>query len=432
MAFSRYTGTSNLLNPPRNRENTASMIDRKAVVKPAAGRPRAALGNISNKTAVPAKAESTKNLKAKPDVVKGQRAVKTGSLRNVQASSQVKSENDDKKAVIEAADVKPVDNHPRNDATDHMVISPGSAIMDLSTNSQGEEAYSKQMLKENVKDIDKDDHDNPQLVSEYVNEIYSYLRQLETRYPIRSQHLVIQAEINGRMRGILIDWLVQVHLRFHLLQETLYLTVAIIDRYLQLENVVKARLQLVGVASMWIASKYEEMYAPEVADFVYITDNAYTKSEIRQMECQILKVLDFELGRPLPLHFLRRNSKAGEVDANTHTLAKYLMELTIVEYDLVHLNPSEIAAASLCLAMKLICDTPEWTPTLVHYSCYTEKHLTWLMCRLCQLILRAGTGKLTAVKTKFQGSKFMRISKLPELDSQLVHDMSERNVSTSQ
>jgi len=108
--------------------------------------------------------------------------------------------------------------------------------MDLSTNSQGEEAYSKQMLKENVKDIDKDDQNNPQLVSEYVNEIYSYLRQLETRYPIRSQHLVSQTEINGRMRGILIDWLVQVHQRFHLLQETLYLTVAIIDRYLQVRH----------------------------------------------------------------------------------------------------------------------------------------------------------------------------------------------------
>lgn len=64
---------------------------------------------------------------------------------------------------------------------------------------------------------------------------------------------------------------------------------------------------------MWVAAKYEEMYAPEVADFVYITDNAYTKSDIRQMECQILKTLDFQLGRPLPLHFLRRNSKAGEV-----------------------------------------------------------------------------------------------------------------------
>jgi len=114
-----------------------------------------------------------------------------------------------------------------------MVISPGSVVMDLSTNSQGEEAYSKQMLKENIIDIDKDDSDNPQLVSEYVNEIYAYLRRLESSYPIRSQYLVNQTEINGRMRGILIDWLVQVHLRFHLLQETLYLTVAIIDRYLQ-------------------------------------------------------------------------------------------------------------------------------------------------------------------------------------------------------
>ena len=107
--------------------------------------------------------------------------------------------------------------------------------MDLSSNSQGEEAFSKQMLKlnVNVNDIDKDDSDNPQLVSEYVNDIYHYLRHLEAICPIRSQHLANQTEINGRMRGILIDWLVQVHLRFHLLQETLYLTVAIIDRYLQ-------------------------------------------------------------------------------------------------------------------------------------------------------------------------------------------------------
>lgn len=129
--------------------------------------------------------------------------------------------------------MKPAVSDVCSDRIDAMVISPGSVVMDLSTNSQGEEAFSKQMLKEDVNDIDKDDHDNPQLVSEYVNDIYAYLRQLETRYPVRPQHLVSQTEVNGRMRGILIDWLVQVHLRFHLLQETLYLTVAIIDRYLQ-------------------------------------------------------------------------------------------------------------------------------------------------------------------------------------------------------
>ena len=82
---------------------------------------------------------------------------------------------------------------------------------------------------------------------------------------------------------------------------------------LQLQSVSRSKLQLVGVTAMLIASKYEEMYAPEIADFVYITDNAYSKADIRRMECLILKTLDFNLGRPLPLHFLRRNSKAGEV-----------------------------------------------------------------------------------------------------------------------
>ncbi len=75
----------------------------------------------------------------------------------------------------------------------------------------------------------------------------------------------------------------------------------------------RSKLQLVGVTAMLIASKYEEMYAPEIADFVYITDNAYSKADIIKMECIMLKALDFNLGKPLPLHFLRRNSKAGEV-----------------------------------------------------------------------------------------------------------------------
>ncbi len=104
---------------------------------------------------------------------------------------------------------------------------------------------------------------------------------------------------------------------------------------------------------MFVASKYEEMYAPEIGDFVYITDGAYTQAEIRRKEMEILKVLNFDLGRPLPLHFLRRNSKAGCVDARIHTLAKYIMELTIVEYSLMHIPPSKLAAASLVISIKV-------------------------------------------------------------------------------
>lgn len=86
------------------------------------------------------------------------------------------------------------------------------------------------------------------------------------------------------MRAILVDWIIEVHLKFKLLPETLFITVSLIDRYLEQIQIKRTNLQLVGVTAMLIASKYEEIYAPEVRDFVYITDNAYTKEEILQME----------------------------------------------------------------------------------------------------------------------------------------------------
>merc|ERR1711936_361490 len=221
-------------------------------------------------------------------------------------------------------------------------------------------AYSLSNL-ENVDNIDKDDVENPQLVVEYVNEIYEYLRQLETLQGVREDYLnksETKPTILPKMRAVLVDWLIQVHSQFNLLQETLYLTVAILDRFLQnsATKIERKQLQLVGVAAMFIASKYEEMYAPEIGDFVYITDRAYTESQIREMEIKILGTLRFELGRPLPLHFLRRNSKAGNVDALTHTLAKYAMELTLVDYKMAHIRPSVIAAAALALSLKVLED----------------------------------------------------------------------------
>ena len=103
-----------------------------------------------------------------------------------------------------------------------------------------------------------------------------------------------QPNINERMRAILVDWLIGVHQSFKLVPETLYLTVNLIDRYLSIKEVERPKLQLVGVACLLIASKYEEIYPPEVKDCVYITDRAYTRQEVLDMERNIVKELESE------------------------------------------------------------------------------------------------------------------------------------------
>jgi hypothetical protein len=97
------------------------------------------------------------------------------------------------------------------------------------------------------------------------------------------------------MRAILIDWIIEVHLKFKLLPETLFITVSLIDRYLEKVQVMRNNLQLVGVTAMLIASKYEEIYAPEVKDFVYTTAKAYTTQEVLEMECSMLTTLEFNI-----------------------------------------------------------------------------------------------------------------------------------------
>lgn len=282
-----------------------------------------------------------------------------------------------------------------------------------------------------IEDPDVNDRDNPQLVVEYVNDIYAYLRSLETSQRINSDYLGTQKEILPKMRAVLVDWLVGVHTQFHLLQETLYTTVAIMDRYLQedLEIISRKKLQLVGVASMLVAAKYEEIYAPEVKDFVYITDRAYTEQEILRMELRILQVLKFNLGRPLPLHFLRRASKAGGVEAATHALAKYLVELSLVQYSMVDIEPSRLAAAALALSLKILDKGSNfaslWSPTLVHFTRYNLEEIYPTVSKLAEALIAAPSAKLDSVYRKYCNKKFMKIARLPSLEEPFVKEIAE-------
>ena len=143
-----------------------------------------------------------------------------------------------------------------------------------------------------------------QFVEEYQEEIIPYLLSLENKKRINPNYMLKQNDINEKMRMILIDWLIEVHLKFKLLPETLFLTINFIDRYLQSNQTPRDKLQLIAVSSLLIACKYEEIYPPEISSFVYITDNAYKKEDILNYEIKILGDLEYDLTYPSPLRFL--------------------------------------------------------------------------------------------------------------------------------
>ena len=142
-----------------------------------------------------------------------------------------------------------------------------------------------------------------QFAEEYQEEIIPYLISLEYKKRINPNYMLKQSDINEKMRMILIDWLIEVHLKFKLLPETLFLTINFIDRYLQNNQTKRDKLQLIAVSSLLIACKYEEIYPPEISSFVYITDNAYKKEDILNYEIKILEDLEYDLTYPSILRY---------------------------------------------------------------------------------------------------------------------------------
>ncbi|XP_074712983.1 G2/mitotic-specific cyclin-B1 [Strix uralensis] len=284
-------------------------------------------------------------------------------------------------------------------------------------------AFSDVLL--DVEHADKEDEDveddtNLDLCVSYVKDVYKYLGELEKNQPVRPKYLAGR-EIDGNMCALLVDWLVQIQMKCMLLQETLYMTVAIIDRFLQDNDVPKKTLQLVGISAMFIASKYEEVYPMSIGDFICITGDAYTKFQVHHMESKILKALDFCLGHPLPPHFLRRIAKIAKVEFKEYSLAKYLMELCIIDYDMVHFPSSKTAAAAACLTLKLLKGC-KWTPTLEHYTSYTESDLFPVMQHMAKniIIVNEGGTHYSAIKNKYAMSTN---STAEELNSSIIWDL---------
>lgn len=230
------------------------------------------------------------------------------------------------------------------------------------------------VLAAKIQEMDEEDAPDPLMVSEYVYEIMDYMKVLEEKTMPSANYMKDQPHLDWRMRGVLIDWLLEVHTRFHLLPETFYLTVNLIDRFLSSKQVLMERLQLVGVTAMFVAAKYEEVLSPHISNFVHVADDGFTEQEILTAERFLLQVLDFDISFPNPMHFMRRISKADNYDIHTRTLAKYLLEISLLDHRFLAFRPSINAAAAMYLS-RVILEKGEWDEVYMHYSGYSEEDI---------------------------------------------------------
>lgn len=353
-------------------------------------RKRAALGDVSNVTkgeAVEGKKPAVKTglvSKASQPIGVQKNLSRTGSSRSIMGTKEISKKPELKRSgsgVMAAgkrktsstssntASIKeetPIEDEQPSRKKIHLETQDEVTVDEYSENNTDQEVDTEVPIKsqfaqfpEGVSNLDLEDMDDPLMVAEYVVEIFEYMKKLEVTTQPNPDYMDHQDDLEWKMRGILIDWLIEVHTRFHLLPETLFLAVNIIDRFLSAKVVQLDRLQLVGVTGMFIASKYEEVISPNVANFRHVADDGFTEEEILSAERYVLTALNYDLSYPNPMNFLRRISKADDYDIQTRTLGKYLMEISLLDHRFMQYLPSHTAAASMYLA-RIILEKGEW------------------------------------------------------------------------
>ena len=281
------------------------------------------------------------------------------------------------------------------------------------------------IIKNNIKEEKEifnfnftNNEENISYSGEYLNEIYSNLLmdEKELNYKPKIGYMKLQNDINEQMRAILIDWLIEVHYRFRLKSETLYQTVWIIDTYLSMFPIIRARLQLLGIASLLISCKSQEIYYPQLNELIDITDGAYIKEELIEMETHILKVLNFNIVSPTSNDFFNIIAKAFNFDKRQFFLGKYFLESSLIDYQMIKYSSSVIAVSCAYIVMKFF--------GINNYKCLYSNDVIKENCpqkiikeaarEICFLVKNLSQSTLKAVKEKYSFAQFLNVAQYCE------------------
>ena len=288
-----------------------------------------------------------------------------------------------------------------------------SNIIQINTEKEKEkEKYNYRYLDFNF----QNSQENIAFVGEYLEEIYMNLLLEESDSTIKPKmgYMNNQPEINEIMRAILIDWIIDVHLRFRLRQETLFMTIWLIDTYLSFAFVQREKLQLLGIACLLISCKSHEIYYPQHNKLIDMTDNAYTNEEMLVMENEILKKLNFFVVCPNPIDFYNILSKMFNFEKKQYYLGNYFIESALVNYQILKYSPSVIASSCAYLVMKYyrINGYQKLYNNFIIKEQYPEDVIKDAAKEIYTLVEILSRSRFKSVKKKFSLTQFENVSEV--------------------
>lgn len=199
-----------------------------------------------------------------------------------------------------------------------------------------------------------EDADNPFYASPYAEDVFEHLLALEKEQSVRAGFLSVQGTISGAERGALVDWLCQLRDRLDFEEDTVYLAVNLVDRYLQKVPTTLSRLSVVGAAAFFSAAKYEEQSPPSMEQLAHVLPSEMSRPDLLATERSVLATVDWSLGWPSPLHFLRIYAKKTKPTEKQFYLARFALYASLLDHEASAVLPSKLAAAALCLSVKLL------------------------------------------------------------------------------
>ena len=258
-----------------------------------------------------------------------------------------------------------------------------------------------------------------QSANEYLDEIYFNLLKEEKELNKVYGYMDNQPDINEEMRAILIDWLIEVHLRFHLKEQTLYITIGIIDIYLSSKIIQRSKLQLLGITALLIACKSQEIYYPPIKDFIDITDKAYEKKELIQMEYYVLSILNFKILFPTACDFYDIISQIYHFNSQQYFLGKYFMECALIDYRMTKYHSSILACSCGYLVMKYfgIKNYKMMYEPLMSNEIAPQKIVKQCGKEICILIRGLKKTSLKATREKYSLNEFEKVSELCDVEN---------------